>query len=642
MEVKEVHGLKHAVIYLDELSFNSFFRLFSLKGKNKVIILEAITSRKQKFLYQVVKAKNIDISEAVFFSGNFKNCEGESLPFFARRTAAYMAFKAAGQVVETNTTLALLNSEYGRDTIKLFIAKKLHLEIESWVHRILISKVLAKTQPAEIWLQQPSLFDHALLTENFPCTSIHFYKSNSLGNIRLGVTWLMFAVRSVRSAFGIGKHYTGHDLPKPTSMPSVLMFQENTNIRFDRRLRAQPHHWLRGDSATRKFDTYLIETRSFKIGLTDDNKSKVEQEGLIFVSMSALRHALQKNKNAKELSKIRTERKATLRAFFSEDNYTRKYFLLQVFFLQKQAEKIGALALWLNVKVFLNREPQNVFADGIQLLARSLNITTVTYQYSNMGSISPLMMTTADKMLVFSEGYKKIYEYNGIGPNEFLIGGYLYDGIAKVVMQKAMEHRTQLNAAGAKFIICYFDETVETSRWGLVSKKDHLDELHELAKLILSDAQTGLVLKSQYMRNSPSQLYPDDTLIQNAKATGRYLELMEGVHRNEIYPTEAALVSDLCISHKFGATAGLEAAVAGVRTVLLDTYGCTTIHDETYGKADIIYQTMDSLMEAIAVFRAGTGHYDLGDWSGVLPYFDPYCDGDAPGRLYDTINESVS
>jgi len=285
----------------------------------------------------------------------------------------------------------------------------------------------------------------------------------------------------------------------------------------------------------------------------------------------------------------------------------------------------------------LIRESYYSFSDAMQLVASDLGITTVAYQYSNMGFTSMAMLTTADKLLIFSKMYEENYKVNGISPKEFVSVGYLYNDIPNIVRKKAIAHRDILSRAGAKFIVCYLDESVQHDRWGLVSKNDHLHEIHSLARIILTDPTFGVVIKSQFMWNTPSNLYPNDAIISAAKASGRYLELADGIHRNDIYPAEAALVADLCIGHKFGATAALEAAIAGVRTVLLDCYGTKTNWDDLYAQEDIEYQTMEQILKKIELYRRGNVAQTLGDWSSILHHFDPYQDGSAVKRLGNTV-----
>lgn len=420
------------------------------------------------------------------------------------------------------------------------------------------------------------------------------------------------------------------------------MLQED-NIRADRSLRGQPH-WVNVTNPTEMFDTYVVELRKLRASIFSiaEDESQLSKAAVTILSTSAFRSAVHAMRNDKTLVRVRRDRRTAIRAVFRARGFANKFFLLRVASLLRQAELMGALSLWLNARVFLIRETYYPFADAMQLVAPDLNVTTIAYQYSNMGTVSPPMISTADKFLIFSAMYKALYQTEGIAPQEFLTAGYLYDGVAGLVREKATKHRAALGRAGAKFIVCYFDESVQHDRWGMVSKDDHLEELHALAKAVLSDPTFGVVVKSQFIRNSPSQLYPKDDLIQAAKATGCYLELMKGVHRNDIYPTEAALVADLCIGHKFGATAALEAAIAGVRTVLLDAYGTKTLWDAVYSQADIEYETMDSLMGAIVAYRAGSeAEQTLGDWTPILQFFDPYRDGKSVYRLRTVLETAI-
>ena len=628
-------------VYLDEITLTSSWRLLFVRGINTLIVLEKI-SKIQRFWVLLFQMRRVQVKEAIFFAGDLKTKDGEAITFPAFRQASIIALKASKQIVRSENELCHLNEIYGRNTIQLFIAKQLHLHIIYWTLRAMVVQALCSESRTEVWLRRPQRFDQAQLAEAFPGINFHFYRIVGFGNINLIITWILDVARQMKLRFGLIS-FSRRFIPPKTDKPSVLMLQENTNIRADRRLRAQPHHWLNGEEPPKEFNTYLVETRIFKIAATEEDKLQLSKEGVTILHKSVFISATKAMRNNSTLRRIRRRRHALIRDVFKATGFANKFFLLQVALLLKRAEMIGSLALWLNTKVFLNREPQFIYADAMQLVGEELNICTIAYQYSNMGFLSPIMMSTADKFLIFSDMYKVIFQTEDISPGEFISTGYLYDGVARFFENRTQEHRKKLNQAGAKFIICFFDESVQDGRWGLVSKKEHLEEIRKLAETIIADPTMGLIVKSQYMRNSPSQMYPDDKIIEAAKATGRYLELMEGVHRNEIYPTEAALAADLCIGHKFGATAALEAAIAGVRTVLLDSYGTRKFSDSIYAQADIVYASMDSILMAIAGMRKRLeANEKLGDWSHILHHFDPFRDGKAADRLFNIINNQIS
>jgi hypothetical protein len=622
--------------YLDGLTLSSFRDLLQQKGLIAVILLDPIRPRRA-FWRWLLERRGIRIREATFFTGHLKTKDGESIRRVSRKTAAHIAFSAARGMVQSEPTIRRLNEMYERNTILLFIAKQLHAHIEYWTDRALVAQALCFPGRAHVWLKKPVRFDEALLCNALPGVDFHFYPTAGIGWIRLALLWLLDRAREVKLTFSPKRKgmFSGQ---APTDKPSVLTLQED-NIRADHTLRGQPH-WLDARKPPDRFNIYVVALSSI-LSIADD-ASQLSEAGLMILPASVFRSALKEMRGHKALLRVRQSRIEAIRAVLRVRGFAEKYFLLRLALLLRQAELMGAVALWLNVRVFLIRETYFPFADAMQLVAPDLNVTTIAYQYSNLGIVSPIMMSTADQFLIFSEMYKALYQTEDIAPREFIPTGYLYDGVASLVREKAQKHREGLMRSGATFIACYFDESVQNDRWGLVSREDHLGELHTLAKAVLSDPTFGIIMKSQFSRNTPSRLYSTDEIILAAKATGRYLELVEGQHRNDIYPTEAALVADLCISHKFGATAALETAIAGVRTVLLDPYGIKTLWDDLYAQADIEYESIDTLMVAIHRYRAG--HADkkaLGDWSPILSHFDPYRDGQSTCRLRTVIENAV-
>lgn len=631
-------------VYLDQLTLQAVWKLLWLSGLTHVTVLDAIKPW-QRFGCWLLRRKGIQIAEAEFFMGHLKAPNGESVRRAARRMAGQLALKVAKVVVESEPQLRALNESYGRNTIRLFIAKQLHFHVEYWIDRAMVLQALCSGELSILWIKKPILFNQEFICEAFPEIDFKFYPEGGLGVGKLAVSWLLDVARELKFTYAPGKSTQLAESQRNTGLNSscsgsVLALQEN-NIRFDHNLRGQPH-WLDANNPENTFHTYVIKLPASKFSVAE-NGSQFSKAGLTLLAPSAFRSALRAARKDMRLRPVRDAKWKTYRAVFSAREHAGQFFLLRVAALFRQAELMGAMALWLKVRVFLVSETYYPLADAMQLVAPALNITTIAYQYSNMAFISPTMMSTADKLLLFSSMYQALYDVDGIAPKEFLTTGYLFDGVADLVRERARKRRDELICVGAKFIVCYFDESVSYNRWGGVSKDDHLCELHTLAKAVLADSTLGVVVKSQFMFNSPSQLYPEDELIQKAKATGRYLELMEGVHRNDIYPTEAALIADLCIGHKFGATASLEAAIAGIRSVLLNSHAKTnSLWDSILAEADVEYETLDMLMEQIARYRTGNAAQTLGDWAPVLHHFDPYRDGGSVNRLLKVVRQSVT
>ena len=125
-------------VYLDELTISAAYRLLRIRGLTKVTVLEAIKPW-QKLLQWLFRKKGVDVVEASFFAGHLKTKEGESGYISARRLAGQIALISANEIVNAEIYLQRLNKAYKRNTIRLFIAKQLHLHIEYWTIRALVA-----------------------------------------------------------------------------------------------------------------------------------------------------------------------------------------------------------------------------------------------------------------------------------------------------------------------------------------------------------------------------------------------------------------------------------------------------------------------------------------------------------------------
>ena len=619
------------VVYVDRLTRESVRCLLGAKIQ-RVIVLEKFDARQQR-LSEALSRQSIEVVSADFFSGHLKNDDGESIWLVSRRKASEIAFDAAREIISSYSLLQSLNTKYQRNTLLLSLAKALAPEIEAHTLRITVVRALHSASCPSVLLAVPRQFRAGLLAEHFPDVLLHFYPGRHLlGWIKIKFLVLDFGRHLKRLMIAQGVHSS----VQTALAPSVLMVQED-DVRYDRSLRGQLH-WLDEQVSDPRFTTYVTNLRPF-LSIAKDVEC-FPPKALEIVSAGTLRDAWIGRRRCEALMDVERDRRKVLSALFCETDTATTFALLHTSQLFMESQRIGAIAKRVNAHVFLTSQ---LSSDPIQLVAEQLGVKTIAYQYSNLTIQSPLMMSTSDCYVIFSEMYKPLFCRDEIKPKDWLIGGYPYDGIANNVRQRAQSHRSKLIERGATFIVCYFDESVQHDRWGLVSKEDHLAELHLLATAVLNDATFGLVVKSQFMKNTPSQLYPSDDLIRRAAQTGRYLELQSGRHRNEIYPVEAALTADLCIGHKFGATAALESALAGVRTVLLDSYSSRTPWDSLYAQVNVEFKDINLLMEAISNYRLDClGAGSLGDWKSILHHFDPHMDGQAIGRLRNEINRHLN
>jgi hypothetical protein len=273
----------------------------------------------------------------------------------------------------------------------------------------------------------------------------------------------------------------------------------------------------------------------------------------------------------------------------------------------------------------------------MQLAAAELGATTISYQYANPPFSSPALMTTADVMVTFAPSFDSLWTRSApraIAPGRFESDGYVFDASFALLTDRARQHEAQLRERGARFIVGYLDESVQDGKYGLIDRDDHRSEVMALMRMLASEPDTGLIVKTQFQRNTPSALYGETDEFATARATGRYLELVRGATRNTVFPAEAALASDLVIGHLVGGTAALESALAGTRTVLIDPYNVRSRHDALYRRANILFPSLALALDAVVRYRRGDAAMrDLGDWSAILPAFDPYRDGRSGHRM---------
>ena len=607
-----------AIVFLDNLNFSSFFFFLRKELGQELILLDKPTFF-QLFLVNLLKFRGYNVSEALFFAGHLNSENGQSVYLTSNEFARNIAVKAALQILEKNKLLNQLNLRFGNNTLHLHLTKQLVWYIKYWSDRILVSKALADGRPYNVCLKYPDRLNPKLISDSFPDIEIFFYSPSwvsLIDHIKKPITLCTELMRLILFPFN-GKRKAKIQVKQNFNKPAVLLLQEDT-IRADTSLRGQPH-WFDFEQEKNLYNTYIIKSSLDYAELSNETEAQFDKNDIFLFETAALKEAFSKMRNNDSLKEIREWKIKILISLFSSKEFKDRFFAIRTALFLKQAEFMGAISLWLNVKVFLFRESYIPLTDAIQVVSEKVNVKTIAYQYSNLGSISPIMMNTADVMLVFSNQFKKVFSNHFFSPSSILENGYIYDGLPDVIKERALISRNDLLSKGVEFVICYFDESVQHDKWGLMSKSDHLGELQIIAQAVFADPTLAVIIKSQFFRNSPSRLYPEDELIELAVSTGRFIELHTGSWRNDVFPAEAALVSDIVIGHKFGATASLEAALEGVRSVMLDSYGTKTIWDEYYDHDLITFLTMESLLEAVGQFRLRNKKYDkLGDWSSFL------------------------
>tara|TARA_Y100001934_G_C12383283_1_gene793920 strand:- start:4301 stop:6229 length:1929 start_codon:yes stop_codon:yes gene_type:complete len=640
------------MIYIDRLSLKTSILAYRLLNADKshgihqnVQVLDPIKNSPYYWLLRkCMSISGVPIEETNFFTGHLRALSGESISLAALKIVNQITYKVANRTVKKSTILRSLSKKWGREKLILFFAKYAcrigppgrHMI----VHKILVSEALSRDLPNQkhyLILGLPQEFDSDLFQNISKSINLHTYlvKERSIKNTRLGVLLLIIFVYLNKLFCRIISPIQRKADFGDTSMPALLLIQEDA-LSMNRSFRGQPH-WLFQNNEPPKFRTLVLGSDLYSNIETDYDELK--ENGVYYVPKNAIYNSVSNHPLKKRIN-------STMRILLRESiigSEIPKDYIFQLAMLFIKAHLLSDFCISQRVKAFMTCDTHKIAPTAMDLVCSQINVKTFFYQYSNMSEVGPIMMSTADIMFSFSGLFHNRWINNGIRPKFFIDVGYIYNSSFDLVIRRANRLRKKLKDNGVQFIICYFDESVqENDKYGVINKNDHLKDILALAENVISDSSIAVITKSQYSRNSPEILYKGNRIIKSAIQTNRMINLINGKIRNNIFPAEAALASDIVINHAIGGSAGLEAALNGKRCILLNSHGMQSPNIEIYKKANILYENIDSALIAISSLRKGKNKYqNLGKWEKIIDLFDPYNDGKASNRIRSLLTETI-
>jgi len=601
-----------------------------------------------RVLKRILSIVGIGVESLDFLSGNLRTEEGKRVPLVAHFESEEISRRVSEQLMQSGL-LASINTRWQRNTVRLHVTRRLVVALVPLVSRILAAKALSSEK-----LEKPCVILHRRLAVDGDWlqghyqndVDLHLCRGRSgawdgwaplLKNLIVAITRILaLGAKRVRVS-DRGHNNQGRSVGVNFSGPSLLELQGD-DLSTDRSYRTQPH-WLFPESSAPHFRTFVLSKSDVlrvpsdvaelaKYGVT------VLEKPLQFIRFWPPHPALRRLWfdairccAAGLVGSLGTRRAAY-------------WWILQLF---ARAWFMARLCIRLDVKVFMSGEQYPIEVDAMQLIGRYMGVKTVSYQYSNLSYPTAGMMTTSDKMLTFSPASEQIWGGDAFHPQELVPNGYIFDSSIKYVRKRSAQHRKTLKKAGASFVICYLDENFGEDRYGIVTRDEYRAEWARILRWLAQDSTLGLVAKTQFLQNTPSVLWKGDSIIESACATGRFLELFNGAHRNTVFPAEGALVADITIGYMIGATASLEAALAGCRSIMINPSEWRGAHNELYSNANLVFETLDEAISAIKEFRSGSLHQaNLGDWTPIIHHFDPYRDGQAGWRTRDLLDELLA
>lgn len=288
-----------------------------------------------------------------------------------------------------------------------------------------------------------------------------------------------------------------------------------------------------------------------------------------------------------------------------------------------------------NVKVFATWFKYNGDHCAIGEALRELGGALAVYQRSYEGNPTVQTALLADVYFGFSCNGAAVEAGAGSAIDCYVTTGYLGDHRFPLVQEEAAQVRRRLQQHGARRIAAFFDEgSFPDARWGVDARRLQAHYAFLIEKL-LGESDFGLVLKPKVPSTLVKRLGPVGELLGRAVATGRCHVYEEGVLQGSAPPAQAALSADLAIHGSVASgTAAVEAALAGVPTVLLDDDGWKTSPLYKLGKGRVVFDDWEALWHTWKENRTRPGAVPgFADWSPILDEIDPFRDGRAAERM---------
>jgi len=243
--------------------------------------------------------------------------------------------------------------------------------------------------------------------------------------------------------------------------------------------------------------------------------------------------------------------------------------------------------------------------------------------------------TYADIVFGFAPETAKVERLSNSIIRYHVTTGYLGDHRFSLRRSKANDQRISLQINCAERILAFFDENSgDDIRWH-TGHKFMQQNYSFLLERLLNEPTLGLIFKPKSPGTLRRRLGPVAELLQRAETTGRCYVYEGGAMHGSHSPAEAALGADIAIhGHICAATAGLEASLAGVPTLLLDREGWPVSPLYGLGVGKVVFTDWQQMWEACETHWTNPESIEgFGDWSSMIDKLDPFRDGRSAERM---------
>ena len=420
------------MIILDYLTIQTFFIIIKkLKKKeiinsNEILILDKHKLNLKNKLFELIfKLLKIEIKEKKFLLGNSYTKENENIYFKSREIMDKISIEMSYEALNKNKWLKKMNNYWKNNTLLLFLSKFFYGKVEfeeNLISKLFICKQIKEkniSKNINIIISKPDYFDEKYLPAELKYEKINWYKKNKINlkekKIFIFLYILYFAIDAFRRDL-INFFRKNNKEYKPT----ILLVKEDL-ISIDRSLRTQPH-WLFDGKNLNNLNITILSEDKF-----DKNKVKILSLNNITIVNPKKIRSLKIVNNAQKIALIFF--KSLLTNKNNNFNFVLSKLLLDFYFYTNFCKKI-------NAKAFMTCENYLPVSCVMSMMSSKRLIKNFSFQYSNMGRVSPIMQTTSDVMFTFSNMYHKRWSKYNIRPKKFKNIGYIYSSSFPLIKSK--------------------------------------------------------------------------------------------------------------------------------------------------------------------------------------------------------------
>ena len=271
-------------------------------------------------------------------------------------------------------------------------------------------------------------------------------------------------------------------------------------------------------------------------------------------------------------------------------------------------------------------------SEAMHAALADLGGVSVSIQRSIEADVHSRRRTVLDVHFAFSRAQADRERQSGSSIRQFVTAGYLFDSAFPAARVYARGLRERLQARGAKFILCFFDENLGVHPKWLGGQRMLWNDYGFLCDRLEEDPTLGLILKPKSPHTLPQRMGPGWPQLARLIEQGRCVMLNARSTDESYLPCVASCAADVAINWVLGGTAGLESALAGTRTLLVRHHFSQGEFRQRLEGA-VSFQGWAELWQAVKRLRANPSDPIIGNWEPVMEQYASFRDGKASERM---------